>query len=291
MKTIPIALKNHLAQETTTLVACLRLAQVNVPDPVTLGFTDHDCDLVIDDVVYSPVSGVDRTEIVSNSELSVDNVSAKGALFGGVITEADIRAGRWDFAVAEIFITNWADLSQGVMRLRYGRLGEVSTGRNVFELEVRGLMQSLSTSIGKLTQPGCRHSLGDAGCQVDLGPLTVTGSVETISADGLVIEDSARTEAGPTAEMGGYFQGGVITMTSGAAAGLRMEVRFYQPGKITLQLPFPYQLDVGDTYSMHAGCDRLHTTCRDRFDNIVNFDGEWMLPGNDAMMQTARVDG
>lgn len=86
----------------------------------------------------------------------------------------------------------------------------------------------------------------------------------------------------------GYFDFGVITFTSGNNSGLSMEVRSYVPKQITLQLPMPYPLQVGDTYTMHAGCDKSVTTCHDRFSNVVNFRGEPYLPGIDKIMQIGK---
>lgn len=86
----------------------------------------------------------------------------------------------------------------------------------------------------------------------------------------------------------GYFDHGAITFTSGANDGLSFEVKAYVPGQITLFLPTPYQTEAGDTYSMHAGCDKLRETCRDRFNNIVNMRAEPDLPGMDAMIQQGR---
>jgi hypothetical protein len=86
----------------------------------------------------------------------------------------------------------------------------------------------------------------------------------------------------------GYFDFGVITFTSGNNDGLSMEVRSYVVGQITLQLPMPYACQVGDTYTMHAGCDKSVTTCHDRFANVVNFRGEPYLPGIDQIMQVGK---
>jgi hypothetical protein len=89
----------------------------------------------------------------------------------------------------------------------------------------------------------------------------------------------------------GFFDGGKITILNGANAGLFREVKSYVPGQITLQLPFPYDIDVGSpstTYSMHVGCDKSMTTCRDRFNNLVNFRGEPYLPGVDKLVQVGR---
>lgn len=86
----------------------------------------------------------------------------------------------------------------------------------------------------------------------------------------------------------GYFDGGIITFTSGDNDGLSGEVKCYVPGQITLHLPMPYTVAIGDTYSIVAGCDKQYTTCRDRFSNLANFRGEPYLPGLDRVVQTGR---
>jgi uncharacterized phage protein (TIGR02218 family) len=86
----------------------------------------------------------------------------------------------------------------------------------------------------------------------------------------------------------GYFDGGVITFTSGANNGFAMEVKSYVPGQISLHLPMPYPVAAGDTYSMVGGCDKSLRTCIDRYNNVVNFRGEPYLPGLDKVLQTGR---
>jgi hypothetical protein len=92
----------------------------------------------------------------------------------------------------------------------------------------------------------------------------------------------------PLGSNSGYFDYGVMTMTSGLNDGLSMEVKTYLVGQMTLQLPFPYALAVGDTYSLTAGCDRSMVTCRDRFSNLLNFRGEPYVPGLDKLIQVGR---
>lgn len=92
----------------------------------------------------------------------------------------------------------------------------------------------------------------------------------------------------PLGSNSGYFDYGVLTMTSGLNNGLSMEVKTYTVGQIVLQLPFPYAVAPGDTYSLTAGCDRSFATCKDRFNNVLNFRGEPYVPGLDKLIQVGR---
>ena len=369
---IPISaqLKAHLATSRLTVATCWKVTRT---DGVILGFTDHDSDLVVGGVTYATIAGYKRTDIASASDLSVDNLEVAGPAELPSVTEYDLHAGVWDFASVLLFFVNYEDLTQGVCILRSGKLGEVSVMGSEFSSELRGLAQAYTRMIGDLTSPGCRNTLGDSRCQVNLATgspsFTVTGTITGVNADNQTIFDSSRTEAGPsggvtvvtitkanpgvvttlgtpiavpagspitihgalgmpevngvwilhhpsgvifdigadTSSFGvytgssgtatplggdtGYFDGGVMTFTGPSGClniGLSMEVRSYVPGQITLQLPMPYQVQVGDTYSMTVGCDKSLTTCHDRFGNVVNFRGEPYLPGIDKVSQIGK---
>jgi uncharacterized phage protein (TIGR02218 family) len=55
-------------------------------------------------------------------------------------------------------------------------------------------------------------------------------------------------------------------------------------GVITLQQAMPSGTTIGDTYSLSAGCNKLLTTCRDKFNNVVNFRGFPHVPGSDKVI-------
>jgi hypothetical protein len=142
-----------------------------------------------------------------------------------------------------------------------------------------------------------------SGClgMTEVNTVTV---VNNIAGDGLSFDLDVDTTSFPTYTGGGtvtplgsgsgYFDNGVLTFTSGLNAGFSMEVQSYVPGQITLELPVgpPYDgfaaPQAGDTYTMHAGCDYSMATCRDRFNNIINFRGEPYLPGTDKLMQVGK---
>ena len=82
-----------------------------------------------------------------------------------------------------------------------------------------------------------------------------------------------------------YFQGGLVTWLTGLNAGLQHEVKLYTPGYVCLFQPAPYAIVIGDTYTISAGCDKVHSTCKNRFNNVINMRAEPHDPGMDALMQ------
>ncbi len=76
-------------------------------------------------------------------------------------------------------------------------------------------------------------------------------------------------------------------MTSGANAGQKCEVKRYQAPQFTLSEPYAQPIQVGDGYSVIAGCDKRFDTCSGRFLNALNFRGRPHVPGTDRILKTA----
>lgn len=277
MRTTPALLAAHTAGGTTTLATCWR---VTLQSGTVYGFTDHDRPLTVNGVTYEAGTGFLPSAIQTQSRLAVDNQSMQGFLDSAAIAADDLAAGVWDYAEVLVFAVNWRDLSQGIDIKERGRLGEVSLQRGTFTAEFRGLANAYSQAVTPVYQAACRTQLGDTSCGVNLASWTVTGTLTSVSSDGLTLWDASRSEAA------GYFDAGKITMTSGDSAGLSMEVKSYTPGALVLQMQLPRGAAVGDTYSVHAGCSkRFAEDCVERFSNGVNFRGEPHVPGTDQLIR------
>lgn len=84
----------------------------------------------------------------------------------------------------------------------------------------------------------------------------------------------------------GWYDGGLLTWETGKNAGASQEVKTWDGTNITLfQRPF-YPMAENDRYVIHPGCDKLRTTCSEKFGNILNFRGEPDVPGQDAYYST-----
>jgi len=172
--------------------------------------------------------------------------------------------------------------------LRSGFLGQVTRGRTAFSAELRGLAAKLDQSAGRVFQRTCAWELGDARCRIDLGAPEHHGSGAVES----VIGNFDFTASGIDSFASGIFSRGKIVWTTGANAGLAIEVKSHSQGtpnaRLSLFLPMPRPIEVGDTFSITAGCDKQFATCRDRFANVVNFGGFPHMPGNDFALSYAK---
>lgn len=284
MKILDAGLAAHLAGGVTTLCHCWRVAR---KDGTVLGFTDHDRDLLIDGVTYKAATGFTATAIEDQLGLAVSNLDVDGALSSAAITEDDLNAGLYDDAAVTIMRVNWQDVSQRVV-LRSGFLGQVTRGETSFSAELRGLAAKLDQSAGRIFQRTCAWELGDARCQIDLGAPAHHGSGTVAS----VISNFDFTASGIGSFASGVFSRGKITWSSGDNAGLEIEVKSHSQGspnsRLSLFLPMPRPMQVGDTFTITAGCDKTLATCRDRFANVVNFGGFPHMPGNDFALSFAK---
>lgn len=190
MKSVSGALATHLGQETTTLASCWHITR---RDGIEFFFTDHDTELEIDGDTYIASLGYTRTAVDNDSSMAVDNLDVMGFIDNSLITLGDLRAGLFDYAEIRIFMVNWADLSQGILKLRRGRIGEVIAGENgVFKTELRGMTQALSQQVGQVYSAECRVDLGDSKCRVAIQPdLAVRDTAYSVGDFVRVITDGA----------------------------------------------------------------------------------------------------
>lgn len=117
--------------------------------------------------------------------------------------------------------------------------------------------------------------------------LTSIGTVTAIStAVKRVFRDSSRTEPDD------FYQGGLLTVTSGQNSGRAMEVKKYTlaTGEFELVLPLAFPIGLSDTYNVTAGCSkRIVEDCRGKFDNTHNFQAESYVQQN-FRISPARIE-
>jgi uncharacterized phage protein (TIGR02218 family) len=273
-----MTLRAHLATGTTTVARAWSVART---DGVTLGFTDHDRPLSFEGVAFAPEAGLEARAVVAGTGLSVDNSEARGALSSDAITEADIDAGRYDGAEVRMWLVNWADVSERALRFR-GTLGEIRRGAGAFTAELRGLSEPLNRPIGRLYQPTCAATLGDAQCGFD--PMAAGLSAETLAGP----TDGQTFRLALPGQAARLYERGLLTVLTGPARGLKATIKHDRPeGALrVVELWAPLRAPVGpeDAVRLDPGCDKRAETCRVRFDNMANFRGFPTIPGEDWLM-------
>jgi uncharacterized phage protein (TIGR02218 family) len=274
----------HFQLPTTKLAMFWRVER---QDALVFGWTDHDRDISISSLLYRASEGLQVSTVQTTDGFSVSTMDVTAFL--DVSTEAEIQAGIWDQSLVTLFETRWdtppATLTvDAVNILRHGVLGRIDRQNLRFTAEVRGLGSRLDTRIGRVVTITCPWRLGDSVCLVNLAPFTHTGTVTSVGVD-----PRSAFSASAQAQAAGYFNEGVITMTSGPNAGLgvlsTMDIRRWENREFLMHRPFPYSVGVGNTFSAVRGDDKLFATCRTVFGNVGKFGGMPYVPGIDKVLE------
>lgn len=280
MRTLPAALRASLAEGTTTLARCWTLTR---RDGLTLGFTDHDRDIILDGVVHRAGTGLDAAQTRRELGFAVASVDAAGALSSAGLSEADIMRGLYDGASVTVTLVDWSDPAARAVLDRF-EIGEIRRGDGAFVAELRSQSHRFDEERGRLYGASCDADLGDARCGVTLTPI----AAPVVATDGrrmvtLVLPGSVRT---------GHLSGGRLAFVTGANAGLIVEIQHHGEGaQLTLWLDAPQTIAIGDQVTVTPGCDKSFATCRDRFANTLNFQGFPHIPGTAFLLRSGGEAG
>ena len=274
-KAIPATLLPDYSEDATTF--CL-ITRVLTKNNVLYGFTDLDADVEYDPSVVDPEgtgddwglavhrseNGFTPSRVQASADLSVDNAELAGLVMDAGITEAQIRAGLFDYAKVRIYRVNYMDLTKGHELVQSGTAGETRFSANGRRTEFRSLTQQLKQPISPAYSQTCRAQFGSMPIGTDDGSFEeehpcgkaftwVSGTITSIGSNARrIFSDSALTQAT------GFFSPGVVEILDGPNAGVQMEVDDFTADAFTLALQLPYALTVGTAYRARQDCSKIH---------------------------------
>lgn len=259
--------------DTRYKIHCLRIVPLWGP---TIYLTDHVRDVVMGGHTYKTDSGYEFTGVAAESGMSPGMVDLAGIAGLAGLDYDSIVSGVFDNARVYAFATTWRTPVEDEEPLGLCFMGKTTIKDDRYVAQLMMAIDTLNQSTGKSYSASCQKAFGGteyAGCGVALGPITVTGTITSVTS-GTIFMDSARTEPAD------WFGAGTIAFTSGANAGLKpLEIKNYAAdGTIETFEPFHYAVSVGDAYTMIPGCRKRQADCRDKWSNIVNFGGFSFIP-------------
>ena len=276
MRQISEAFAARLAADDTTLCTCWRLTR---RDGEVFGATDHDAELVIDGVTYSPAAGLELVSFETGAGLAPGRAAADGAVSLDFLNGADVDAGLWDGARVDVWRVDWRAVEHRLM-IWSGSLSEVSRFGGGVSAELVSLKAGLERRIGRVYSRRCDADVGDARCGVGLAApeFEATGAVASIPG--------ARAFTSPALEAfaSGWFTGGRLEWTSGANAGFAVRIVRQAGVEIEVAGPMKAAIAIGDAFVATAGCDKAFATCREKFVNAARFRGFPHMPGPEAVL-------
>lgn len=269
------------------------VTEVTVADLLTLTFangagvvrlTNYDNDLIVGGVTFSrgPTQYA-RDAVKVGVGLVADPITIRimpdaAELVGGVSWPAAAQRGLLDGArvrMDKLLMSYPGDTTLGTVNLFTGRVADVAADRVAVVLTCKSDVELLDMPFPKnLYQPGCLHTLYDAGCALNKAFFTFTSTV-LAGSTAQVIQESTLVSAT------GYNDLGTVTMTSGLLLGQVRPIKSYvagSPNVLTLMRPFPAAPAPGDTMAVAPGCDKLQSTCTTKFNNLGRFRGMPYIP-------------
>lgn len=283
MKSLNPDLNDHISGEVTTLCRCWIIETV---DGEQQGFTDHDEDVMINDVLCERDAGAESSSVEEQIGLNIDTSEITGALQSDRITAEDIIGGKYDAAKISTYLVNWSEADQWFVD-QIMLIGHIGREDGVFKFDLQSMTSRLDQTQGRHFIRHCQVDLGDAKCGVDLdnpqfraiGSVIGVKSVHTIEVSGLD-EFSA-----------GWFAFGQLRWTSGVNSGRSIELSAHavDGSRVALKLwqAMPKPISDGDQFEVTSGCDKSFATCKSKFSNAINFRGFPHMPGDGFALSRA----
>lgn len=277
MKNFSSELQEHLDSGATTICQCWQIIRA---DNQSLGFTDHDNSVEFEGVTFEPSTGANASALSQSSGLAIDNSEIGGVLDSDRLTERDLIAGLYDGAEILMWVVNWQDVSQRYLMFK-GQLGEINHSDTHFEVELLGLNERLNRVVGRPYLRHCTADFSDVKCGFDPNASGFNDMSSVSKVEGrLEFEFEASDSFEPS-----FFELGRVVWLSGENTGVVSQVkadRLSGTGRlIALRQDTPFDIAMGDSFQIFAGCDKTSSACRSKFDNLENFRGFPFIPGDD----------
>lgn len=259
------AMIDHLGSNVTFLIEIWKMV---ARDGTIAAYAAHQRNITFNAQLYTSAP-IEPTRFTRKLGLEPDDAELTGVF--DVITEADIRGGRWKRARITKEIINYLDTSMGSVAKQVGFAGKFTLENNQFTVEFQSVSSLLGQEIGDLTSPTDRNRTLD-----DLG---VTVAMFTFARAVTASADRRHFTVNGTAKPDNYFQYGKVTFSSGANNGRSMEIKLNAGNDIELYLPMLSNIAIGDAVSLVAGYDGTRDAARDKFSAAINMQAEPDLPG------------
>lgn len=227
-----------------------------------------------EDGKYLADPGFTASAVASSTESGIEGMTVELPTSSAALEHTDLRAELHRDAQVTLEYVRWDAPDDGLMVLFAGVFGDVKNNdEGNIEFEVEGLFTKNRSIRVKTYSQQCRHDLGDVGCGFD-----IDGDRRTFTVSAVVSQ--SKFETTELTQPDDFWNLGVVRFTSGLNNGISVEVADFDQtdNEVTLALPAPLTLEVGDTGEIWPGCDKTIQTCRNRFDSVVNFGGEPFAP-------------
>ena len=256
-------MKNITVNDFSKLKKCFKITLKNGE---ILAFNNSSKNITIDQILYLSSGGFDDKDENFYSDLTSSETNIVGFIDNNNISIDEVLSGKFDNAVVEIFFINLENNER--INITKGQIQSLELIDGKVSVRIGGILDILDKNIGETYSPMCRAKFCDNKCSLDINNFTFFGEIDKIKSN---VEFTYKYT---TIMEKNYFKYGILTFTSGENNGQSMEVKQSFDNTIILNAKFTYNLKIGDSFKITAGCDKSFNTCCNIFNNAVNFRGE-----------------
>lgn len=208
MRQVPNSLFLHLCSRACHIVTGWLVTR---QDGNVYGFTTDDDSFTYDGVTYTPAGGFSPSAVVSKADASVDNLEVQ-VLISDIITDDDLRGGKWSNAYVQIFWINPDNPQWGIIPIRSGNIGEITIKSGQWTGQLRSLLQLTQQPVGVHFTLLCNAQLGDSRCGVNLNAQTWQANHNY--PHGINSDATIGTVVKPTVDNDYWYVASYVTVTS-----------------------------------------------------------------------------
>lgn len=241
--------------------------KITRPDGTVLRIADSQASFTIPaDGTYAPLAGCLLKAIKHTSGGAVPTSQIEFAHSdGGTFDSNEVADGLYDGATVQVYVVDRANIAAGGAELFSGSIQGLELGvdgSGAFTLMGHSVQ---SENLVRTYLPTCDTDLFSTLCTLDPDDFEMAATVVAL-IDRYNVELSIGS---PPADF--HFNDGVGQTSSGQ--NFRIANWFQTGQQLTTFLPNTLLFTEGMTLRLWPGCDKLHATCRDKFENTLNFQG------------------
>lgn len=236
-------------------------------------YTSTDLAIVFEGDEYLPET-IAHSEVQSSGDITKDSIGldfpianemARALLVGDVDSPTTMTIFR---KLDEFFVVFWK-----------GRVSTASANSGTINLTCESVFTSMRRpGLRGRYQRTCRHNLYSVGCNVDPMDFAVSGSITNIAGLTFTIDEASAFASGYF--VGGYLEYGLI----------RRFISSHYGNQISLIAPISnYEISLPIAVTLYPGCDKVRSTCKNKFDNLNNFGGFPWIPTKNPFSGTSIV--
>lgn len=263
-------INEKIIQEIENGCQIIHLIEFKTPN-VQYYFNTSDLDLTFNGKLYS--NGYDLIKA------QFDNLENKSNLSIQLLDTYEQANIDIETLLSSSVIIRFATLDKGriasTITIFSGFVDNMTKENNSIHISLLSNIAKLNKPITQLFSPICRECFGNSKCGVNIEAYKAQGTISKILSPSSFVgthQENKKTTIG-------YYRYGTIKMKTGKLKDFSLQLRDEKENEVIL-LQNTNLLAVDDEYEIFAGCDKTTTTCKNKFNNIINFRGEPFINEN-----------